>query len=270
MYNSQANGIIERRHLDVQEALLKACEGETAKWSRYAHSVFWAKRITVQQATERSSYYMVHSVEPVLPFDLTEATYLLPLQDLPLFSMELITLRAWQLQKQPEDLEEYQHRVTEARKRGLDKFIKENKNRIADYTFAPGSLVLMQNSKVRMSLDGKMKLRYLGLYVVVCRTQGGSYIITELDGLVAHFRVGAARLLLYRAHTKIKVPLGDFIQSSASELDDLEDEIKNSDGEDEAEPAAHSNMVKVVNTTRIPKEQYDALSLFGSSYLVNY
>ena len=30
-YNSQANRIIERRHLDVQEALLKACEREVAK-----------------------------------------------------------------------------------------------------------------------------------------------------------------------------------------------------------------------------------------------
>ena len=96
------------------------------------------------------------------------------------------------------------------------------------------------------------------------------YIITELNSSVTHFRVGAVRLLPYRARTKIKVPLGDFIQSSVSELDDLEDEIENSDGEDEAEPAARSNMVKVVNTTRIPKEQYDALSLFGSSYLVNY
>ena len=66
------------------------------------------------------------------------------------------------------------------------------------------------------------------------------------------------------------MPLVDFIQSSASELDDLKDEIKNSNGEDEAEPAAHSNMVKVVNTTRIPKEQYDVLSLFSFLYLVNY
>ena len=66
------------------------------------------------------------------------------------------------------------------------------------------------------------------------------------------------------------MPFGDFIQSSASELDDLKDEIENSNGEDETELAACSNMVKVVNTARIPKEQYDALSLFSSSYLVNY
>ncbi|PAV16008.1 hypothetical protein PNOK_0886600 [Pyrrhoderma noxium] len=106
--------------------------------------------------------------------------------------------------------------------------------------------------------------------MVVCRTQEGLYIITELDSSVTHFRVGAIRLLPYQARMKIKVPLGDFIQSSASKLDDLEDKIENSDREDEAEPAAYSNMVKVVNTTRIPKEQYDVLSLFGSLYLVNY
>ena len=27
-YNSQANGIVERRHFDVREALMKACDGE--------------------------------------------------------------------------------------------------------------------------------------------------------------------------------------------------------------------------------------------------
>ena len=96
------------------------------------------------------------------------------------------------------------------------------------------------------------------------------YIIAELDGSVTYFRVGAARLLPYRAQTKIKVLLGDFIQFSASELDDLENKIENSNGEDKIELAACSNIVKVVNTTRILKEQYDALSLFSSSYLVNY
>ena len=66
------------------------------------------------------------------------------------------------------------------------------------------------------------------------------------------------------------MPLGDFIQSSANKLDNLKDEIENSNREDKTEPAAHSNIVKVVNTTRILKEQYDALSLFSSLYLVNY
>ena len=106
-------------------------------------------------------------------------------------------MQARQLQKQPEGLEEYQYRVIEACKRGLNKFIKENKNQITDYTFAPGLLVLMQNFKVCILFDRKMKPKYLGPYVMVCWTQGGSYIITELDSLVTCFRVGATKLLPY-------------------------------------------------------------------------
>lgn len=71
--------------------------------------------------------------------------------------------------------------------------------------------MLIWNSKVYISLDRKIKLRYLGLYVVVYRTQGGLYIIIELDGLVACFRVKAAKLLPYQAYMKIKTPLRDFI-----------------------------------------------------------
>ena len=56
-----------------------------------------------------------------------------------------------------------------------------------------------------------MKLRYLGLYVVVYRTQEGLYIIVELDGSVACFRVKAVRLLSYQAYIKIKMLLRDFI-----------------------------------------------------------
>jgi hypothetical protein len=31
-YNSQANGIVERRHRDVREALIKAADGDESKW----------------------------------------------------------------------------------------------------------------------------------------------------------------------------------------------------------------------------------------------
>ena len=57
--------------------------------------------------------------------------------------------------------------------------------------------MLIWNFKVYISLDRKMKLKYLGLYVVVHRTQRSSYIIIELDGSVACFRVKIVRLLPY-------------------------------------------------------------------------
>ncbi|EPT02901.1 hypothetical protein FOMPIDRAFT_1117531, partial [Fomitopsis schrenkii] len=75
-YNSQANGIVERRHFDVREAAMKMCGGNESKWSSVMDAVFWAERVTIQKSTGMSPYKIVHGVEPTLPFDLAEATYL--------------------------------------------------------------------------------------------------------------------------------------------------------------------------------------------------
>jgi len=45
-YNSRANGIVERHHFDIRQALIKAADGDEAKWSRSHHSVLWAERMT--------------------------------------------------------------------------------------------------------------------------------------------------------------------------------------------------------------------------------
>jgi hypothetical protein len=93
LYNSQANGIVERRHLDVREAIMKVCNREERKWPTATHAVFWAERITTHKALGHSVYYIVHVVEPLLPFDLTEATYMVPPQSA-MSTTELIALRA--------------------------------------------------------------------------------------------------------------------------------------------------------------------------------
>ena len=56
-------------------------------------------------------------------------------------------------------------------------------------------------------LDRKTKPRYLGPYVVVRRTEGGSYVVSELDGAVSRLKVAAFRLIPYFPRSKISVPL---------------------------------------------------------------
>ncbi|KIO11985.1 hypothetical protein M404DRAFT_962443, partial [Pisolithus tinctorius Marx 270] len=94
-YNSQANSIVECRHYDVREAIMKSCENDDRCWHTVVHSVFWAERVTILKSTGLSPYFMVHGVEPLFPFDLAEATFLLPLSRddaTPLTTTELI---AW-------------------------------------------------------------------------------------------------------------------------------------------------------------------------------
>jgi hypothetical protein len=97
-YNSQANGIVQRRHLDVREAIMKVCDGEERKWPTAMHAVFRVERITTHKALGHSVYYIAHGVEPLLPFDLAEATYMV-LPQSAMSTTELIVLRAQQLQK---------------------------------------------------------------------------------------------------------------------------------------------------------------------------
>jgi hypothetical protein len=79
-YNSQVNGIVERHHLDVREAIMKVCNREERKWLIATHTVVWAKCIMTHKALGHSVYYIVHGVKPLLPFDLAEATYMVPPQ----------------------------------------------------------------------------------------------------------------------------------------------------------------------------------------------
>ncbi|KAJ3565119.1 hypothetical protein NP233_g7843 [Leucocoprinus birnbaumii] len=103
-YNSRANGPVKRRHFDVREALVKAAGGEENRWTTVAPSVFWAEQISIQKSTGYSPYYLAHGIEPLLPFNLAEATYLAPSLTKLVSTTDLIAARAIQLQKRPEDL----------------------------------------------------------------------------------------------------------------------------------------------------------------------
>ena len=110
-YNSRANGIVERSHYDVREAIFKACDGKESKWSPTAHSVFWAERVTIRRRLGCSPYFAATGTQPLLPIDIAEANYLLPAPESTLSTTDLITRRAITLQKRREQLAQLQDTV---------------------------------------------------------------------------------------------------------------------------------------------------------------
>ncbi|ETW80784.1 hypothetical protein HETIRDRAFT_452290 [Heterobasidion irregulare TC 32-1] len=78
-YNSRANGIAERPHFDVRQALFKAVDGDQAKWNSTG-------------------------THPLLPLDIAKATYHLPPPTTTLSTTDLIARRAIALQKCRSDL----------------------------------------------------------------------------------------------------------------------------------------------------------------------
>ena len=223
-YNSKANGIVERSHFDVRQALFKSCDGEQGKWSSTAYSVFWAERVTIRRRMGCSPYFATTGTHPLLPFDIAEANYLLPPPDSVLSTTELITQRAIALQKRRPQLAELHARVYAARRAAAYTFEKEHAHTIQDYDFKLGDLVLIRNTAIEKALNRKMRARYLGPCIVVSRNKGGAYIIAEMDGSVFDRPVAAFRVIPYFARSSIALPpLDTLIDISSQRLTEMED-----------------------------------------------
>jgi hypothetical protein len=155
-YNSRANGIVERSHFDVRQAMFKAADGDQNKWSQVAYSVFWSERITIKKRMGCSPFYAATGVHPILPFDIVEANYLLPPPDSLLSTKDLVARRAIALQKRADDLSQLCDRVHGHRNRTAIKFEKDHAATIRDFDFKAGMLVLIRNTAIEKALNRKM------------------------------------------------------------------------------------------------------------------
>ena len=196
-YSSQANGVMESKHLNVQEAIMKTCEGNKSKWHQVLPQVFWAERITIHKATSYSPYYMAHGVHPLLPFDIIEATYLAPKQDFGISTEELIMIHTCQLEKHPEDIENMRETVTNYCRKALEHFKRDHMAHIKDFNFKKGNLVLLRNSRIEESLNQKTKPHYIGPMLIVYKKRNTSYVIAELDGAQSQQHIAGFHLIPY-------------------------------------------------------------------------
>ena len=143
LYNSQAQGPIERRHYDLQEAVIKAADRDESKWLDVMASVFWAEQVSIQRSSGYSLFYIAHGVEPLLPFDLVEVTYLAPKMDQLMKTEDLIAQQAKMLQKRPQDIKRVCDMVMRARGELVKQLEKTMVKKIHDFDFKPGMLVLV-------------------------------------------------------------------------------------------------------------------------------
>ncbi|XP_006463140.1 hypothetical protein AGABI2DRAFT_45986, partial [Agaricus bisporus var. bisporus H97] len=60
-----------------------------------------------------------------------------------------------------------------------------------------GSLALVRNSRRDKDLGSKTAPQYCGPMILLRRTKGGSYVLSELDGSISKLRFAAFRLVPY-------------------------------------------------------------------------
>ena len=151
---------------------------------------------------------MVHGVEPILPFDLALATFLMPNLTMPLSTADLLIAHARQLQKRPADLAAIHDRIITSRFTSACRFKRQHTNTIRDFDFASGALVLVRSAGSDMD---KMRPRCYGPMVVLRRTRQGAYRLSELDGAISRLHYAAFRLILYHACSRSFIPVTQVI-----------------------------------------------------------
>ena len=215
-YNSQANGVVERGHYNIREAIVKMCDGDLNQWPLMVPAAVFADRITIRRATGFSPYYLLHGVHPLMPGDLADATFMVTQFKPGMTNAELIEARIRQLLKLEEDIIKARETLSQSRFRSKEAFESKFARRICKDGYEPGALVLVRNKPIEntVSLKKKTLSRYMGPYRVIRQTEGGAYVLEEMDGSLLRHHVAAYRLIPY---------------VQRQELDSIADELNISD-----------------------------------------
>ncbi len=230
-YNHHANGVVERGHFILREAIVKSCKGDFLQWpSKLAEAVF-ADRITISRVTGFSPYQLLHATEPLLPMDLIEATFLVENIRSGISTSELLAIRMRQLHKHPQDVERAAKILKKARFASKAQFEQRFAKRLSRDEYKSGELVLVRNTAIELSHNRKHQPRYLGPYEIDKKISEKSYALKDLDGTPFRQRTGTFRLLPYisRRHQFMQININK--DSSNSGTNSEESELDSSDSD---------------------------------------
>lgn len=154
---------------------------------------------------------MAHRVEPLLPLDITEATFLFPTVTSPLTTVELLAAQTLQFSKRDDDLATIHTLALCSHFTSVADFEHRFAKTMHDHDFQPGALVLVLNKRIEFASRAKCKPCYFGPMVVVSRSSNGSYHLAEVDGSLSKLKIAAFRLVLYFPRSSKNVEVTEFI-----------------------------------------------------------
>ena len=176
-YHSQANGLVEKGHQPVLNALSKLGQ----KWVKNLPLAVWADRITTRASTGFALYKLVFGQDCVLPIELRAASWAVIAWEKVGTLEDVLAARARQLERKEEDICQAQDTIRHSRQKNKVQFEKTHRHR--KEVLKVGDIVLLHNRVLDKQWSGKLDNRWMGQYLIrVARLDLGTYRLDELDG----------------------------------------------------------------------------------------
>ena len=164
---------------------------------------------------------MAHSIEPVLPFNIMLATFLVPNIDAPLTTDNLLVICACQLKKYPTNLAAICNCILASCFASVCQFEKQHACSICDYNFKLSTLVLVHNTRSDMD---KTRSHYFGPMVVLQCNCNSAYRLGKLDGAISKLCYATFRLIPYHTCLQSYIPVTHIVDDddlASLELEDI-------------------------------------------------
>ena len=253
-FHPQGNGMVERGHKPIVDALAKMTHGGHGNWLNNLSAVLFADRVTTKSTTGRTPYYLNHGSEAVLPIELQYPTWrVVDFKNIE-GTADLLAVRARQLQQREEDLEEAAHKLRTSRIAGGEAF--DSRRKLRREALKVRDLVLVHDAgrEVDKSRIKKLAYRWLGPYRIVTLNEKGTYELEELDATLLRGTFAGNRLKKFITRERVEANEMEDIEGRGEEDDQPSDEEMQSEGEEESSaPRTRQGAVETQARQHIPE-----------------
>jgi len=238
-YHPQTNGLVERGHGPVIDALSKYCAGSTTDWPKYLSLALWADRVSVRESTGYSAFELLYGRDCLLPVE---------------FTLESWSVVDWEAEVQKgcrEDLLVARMRQLDQRNLSVSQAVKNlQKSRLANKSYfdqhkrlrpesqqlCVGDLVLLHDTRYFHDRGRERKLNYKwsGPYRVRSIGEDSTYyFLDELDGTQLRRSFAGNRLKRFFSRPALDEIRQDIHNIIRVRGDDSENRVVESDSGDE-------------------------------------
>jgi hypothetical protein len=150
--------MIERNHKSLFDALFKMSDEELKSWINNLHVVLWADRFTVKSITDLISFYLQCDSESMLSIELEIFIWrIFSWQEVHIIE-DLLAMRARQLQRRNENMNEAKNLLKRMRKQ--DKKYFDSKHFTTNKNINKNDLVLLHDTQHENDRSINRKLKY--------------------------------------------------------------------------------------------------------------